>query len=120
MPSLGLKEEEIDAVARYLLKNAGEKMPPGKPAAALPAVERGKAVFETVCAGCHRFETRLVGPPFHEVVPKYGGNVEQLKGFIRNPVKVNPGYPAMPMLGLKEEEIDAVAHYLLTKVKRGG
>jgi cytochrome c551/c552 len=120
MPSLGLKEEEVDAVARYLLKNAGEEMPPGKPAAVLPAVERGKAVFETVCAGCHRFETRLVGPPFHEVVPKYGGNVEQLKGFIRNPVKVNPGYPAMPMLGLKEEEIDAVAHYLLTKVKRGG
>jgi cytochrome c len=53
-------------------------------------------------------------------VPKYQGDVEKLKRFIGNPVKVNPGYPAMPNLGLKEEEIDAVARYLLEKVKGGG
>jgi cytochrome c551/c552 len=121
MPHLGLKEEEIDAVARYLLGGMGEKIPPGKPvAAAPPGAEKGKAIFETVCAGCHRFDTRLVGPPFNEVVPKYKGDVEKLKRFIGNPVKVDPGYPSMPNLGLKEEEIDAVARYLLEKVKGGG
>jgi len=120
MPSLGLKEGEIDAVARYVLKSAGKGKPPEKPAAALPAVERGKAVFETVCSACHRFETRLVGPPFNEVVPKYKGNVERLKDFVRNPAKTNPGYPSMPKLGLKEEEIDAVARYLLKSVEKGG
>jgi len=120
MPHLGLKEEEVDAVARYLLTSVGKESLPEKPAAAMPAEEKGKAVFETVCSSCHRFDTRLVGPPFNEVVPKYAGNVEGLKRFIRNPVKTNAGYPAMPMLGLKEEEIDAVARYLLAKVKGGG
>jgi cytochrome c len=121
MPHLGLKEEEVDAVARYLLVRMGEKIPPEKPVAAEPTgAEKGKAIFESVCMGCHRFDSRLVGPPLNEVVPKYQGDVEKLKRFIGNPVKVNPGYPTMPNLGLKEEEIDAVARYLLEKVKGGG
>lgn len=120
MPMLGLREEEVEAVARYLLGSIGEKPPPGAPPPpATATLEKGKAVFETVCTGCHRFETRVVGPPFNEVVPNYKGTVEGLKSFIRNPVKKNPGYPAMPKLGLKEEEIDAVARYLLTHVEKG-
>ncbi|MBK5094339.1 MAG: hypothetical protein JJE32_01535, partial [Deltaproteobacteria bacterium] len=63
---------------------------------------------------------RVVGPPLNEVVPKYAGDVEKLKGFIRNPVKVNPDLPSMPNLGLPEEEIDAVARYLIGRVKPGG
>ena len=84
------------------------------------AEEQGKAVFETKCAGCHRFDIKVVGPPLGEVVPKYGGDVEKLKGFLRNPVKVNPDYPPMPKLGLPEEEIDAVSRYLIGQVSRGG
>lgn len=89
-------------------------------ATARAPAESGKAVYEKVCAGCHRFDIRVVGPPFNEVVPKYAGDVEKLKGFIRNPVKVNPDYPSMPDLGLPEEEIDAVAGYLAGQVKGGG
>jgi cytochrome c551/c552 len=121
MPMLGLEEEEVEAVARYLLGSIGEKQPPKAPASpATAALETGKGVFDTVCKGCHRFDARVVGPPLNEVVPKYKGNVEDLKGFIRNPVKKNPGYPTMPKLGLKEEEIDAVARYLLMRVEKGG
>ena len=121
MPHLGLNEEEVDSVARYLMVRTGEKIPPGKPAAAEPqGAGKGKTIFDTVCAGCHRFDIRLVGPPFNEVVPKYHGDVEKLKRFIGNPVKVDPEYPTMPNLGLKEEEVDAVARYLVDKVKGGG
>lgn len=84
------------------------------------AEDRGKAVFESVCAGCHRFDMKVVGPPLGEVVPKYGGDVEKLKDFLRNPGKVNPDYPSMPKLGLPEEEIDAVARYLIDRISRGG
>ncbi len=92
-----------------------------KPAAAARvAGDAGKVVFEKNCAGCHRFDIRVVGPPLNEVVPKYAGDAEKLKGFIRNPVKVNPDLPSMPRLGLPEEEIDAVARYLIEKVKAGG
>ncbi len=75
----------------------------------------GETVFHKVCSACHRFDSRLVGPPYNDVVPKYRGRIEALKSFIRNPVKRNPGYPAMPKLGLKEKEINAVAHFLLEK-----
>jgi len=92
-----------------------------KPAAAdRVAGDAGKVVFEKSCAGCHRFDIRVVGPPLNEVVPKYAGDAEKLKGFIRNPVKVNPDLPSMPRLGLPEEEIDAVARYLIEKAKAGG
>jgi cytochrome c551/c552 len=121
MPILGLKEDEIEAVAGYLFGLMGEKpiaKAPVSPAAA--ALEKGKTVFDSVCSGCHRFDTRVVGPPLNDVVPNYNGNVEWLKNFIRNPVKKDPGYPEMPKLGLKEEEIDAVARYLLSQAGKGG
>jgi cytochrome c551/c552 len=86
------------------------------PAAGEPAeAADGKAVFQRLCTACHRFEERLVGPPLQSVLPKYRGNVEELKAFIRNPSKQDPAYPAMPKLPLREAEIDAVARYLLER-----
>ena len=82
-------------------------------------LEKGKKVFDTVCSVCHRFDSKVIGPPLNEVVPKYKGDVAKLKGFIRNPVKVNPALPAMPKPAIKEDEVDAVARYLLSMVKGG-
>ncbi|HEX8043394.1 cytochrome c [Candidatus Deferrimicrobium sp.] len=91
-----------------------------KPAAGEDAaLEKGKKVYDTVCSVCHRFDVKIVGPPYNDVVPKYKGNVEKLKAFIRNPVKVNPSFPAMPKPAIKEDEIDAVARYLLFTAKGG-
>jgi cytochrome c len=106
--------------ARAVEAEHAKEAPRKEPAAAgKEAAEPGKAVYEKVCAGCHQFDIRVVGPPLSEVVPKYAGDVEKLKGFIRNPAKVNPDYPSMPNLGLPEEEIDAVAKYLIDRVKGG-
>jgi cytochrome c len=92
----------------------------GKPAAGdAVALEKGKKVFDTVCSVCHRFDAKVVGPPLNEVVPKYKGDVKKLKAFIANPVKVNPAFPAMPKPAIQEDEADAVARYLLSKVKGG-
>lgn len=111
-----LKMQEPAAEAKPA-PEAPRKEPAG---AGTPAEERGKTVFETKCAGCHRFDARVVGPPLLEAVPKYGGDVEKLKGFLRKPVKVDPDYPPMPDPGLPEEEIDAVSRYLIGRVSRGG
>jgi cytochrome c551/c552 len=101
-------------------EKAGKDGKAGKPAAADAAVlEKGKKVFDAVCSVCHRFDSQVVGPPLNSVVPKYKGDVAKLKGFIRNPVKVNPALPAMPKPAIKEDEVDAVARYLLSKVKGG-
>jgi cytochrome c551/c552 len=97
----------------------GEKAAEAPAAGDAAAMEKGKKVFDTVCSVCHRFDSKIVGPPLNDVVPKYKGDVEKLKAFIRNPVKVNPSFPAMPKPAIKEDEVDAVARYLLSNVKGG-
>jgi cytochrome c len=77
----------------------------------------GKEIFDAKCSACHKFDTKLVGPPYKETLPKYNDNVKKLAAFIYNPIKVNPDYPAMPNQGLKPKEAEAVAQYILTHVK---
>jgi cytochrome c len=60
---------------------------------------------------CHRFEEKLVGPALATVLPKY--NVESLKAYILNPVKVDPAFPPMPNPGLTPAQAAAVAAYEL-------
>lgn len=77
---------------------------------------RGEEVLNNVCRACHAWDRRVVGPAYNDVMPKYVGQLDALKEYIRNPVKVNPDYPPMPNLGLSEPDIDAVSHYLLSQV----
>ena len=80
----------------------------------------GKEIYDVRCASCHKFDQKLVGPAHLDVLPKYEGKEAQLIAFIRNPVKVDPAYPPMPNPGLKPQEAEAVAKYLLeeyTKLK---
>jgi len=76
----------------------------------------GEKIFNEKCIACHKFDVKLVGPPYQETVPKYSGDVKKLAAFIYNPQKINPDYPAMPNQGLKQKEADAVAKYIMDKV----
>jgi len=71
----------------------------------------GQEIYEIRCASCHRFDQKLVGPPYDSTLPKYEGKIDQLVSFILNPVKVDPAYPPMPNPGLKPNEAKAVADY---------
>jgi cytochrome c len=77
------------------------------------AVISGKEIYDVRCASCHRFDRKLVGPAYFDVLPQFVGKQAQLVAFIRNPVKVNPAFPPMPNPGLKPQEAEAVAKYLL-------
>ena len=70
-------------------------------------------IYQVKCASCHKWDQKLVGPAHLDVLPKYAGKEAQLVAFIRNPVKVDPAYPPMPNPGLKPNEADAIAKYLL-------
>lgn len=74
---------------------------------------KGESVYKRVCSTCHRFDQKIVGPPYVTVLPKYEQDIQQLIAFISNPKKVNPDYPPMPNQGLKITEAEAVAGYLL-------
>lgn len=75
-------------------------------------------IYNQKCVACHKFDTKLVGPPYKETVPKYNGDVKKLAEYIFNPVKINPDYPAMPNQGLKKKEAEAMAQWLMEKVKK--
>ncbi len=76
----------------------------------------GEEIFTRICSACHKFDSKLVGPPYKETVPKYNGDIKKLSGFILNPTKMSPDYPPMPNPGLKPKEADAVAQYLIDQV----
>jgi len=75
----------------------------------------GAEIYKVRCESCHRFDQKLIGPAHKDVLPKYVGKEAQLVAFIRNPVKVNPEFPPMPNPGLKPNEAEAVAKYLLER-----
>jgi cytochrome c len=83
-----------------------------------PTAASGEMIFKTKCSACHRFDQKLVGPPYKETLPKYGGDVAKLAAFVYNPVKVNPAYPSMPNQGLKPAEAKAIAKWILEQVKK--
>jgi cytochrome c len=78
----------------------------------------GADIYNGRCIACHSFDHRVVGPPYNETLPQYAGKKADLVKFILNPVKKNPAYPAMPNQGLKPNEAEAVADWLLQNYKK--
>ncbi len=76
----------------------------------------GEEIYTRICSACHKFDVKLVGPPYNQTIPTFNGDIKKLSAFIQNPYKVFPDYPPMPSPGLKPKEADAVAQYLIEKV----
>lgn len=74
-------------------------------------------IFNQKCFACHKFDEKFVGPAYKETVPKYNGDAVKLAEYIYNPVKINPEYTVMPSQGLKREEAEALAKWLIEKTK---
>lgn len=83
----------------------------------LPTVQAkqvsGEHIYKTICSSCHRFNTKLVGPPYNMVLPGYEGKMAQLEHFIDNPTNVLKGYPPMPKQNLNSAQVHAVAEYIM-------
>ncbi len=77
----------------------------------------GEDIYNAKCIACHRFDAKLVGPAYNDVLPKYDEKREELVDFILNPRKVNPEFIAMPNQGLKPKEAEAIAEYIVNIYK---
>jgi mono/diheme cytochrome c family protein len=120
-----LGRENVDREATYHLAASGAATIAARAGAPQTAsldraslIQMGQGVFQKLCSACHRFDQRLVGPALYSALPKYRNEIEELKGYIRSPYKIRPDYPAMPKLGLKEQDIEAVATYLLEELAK--
>ena len=95
------------------LKTANYLLPP-VPARVIQPEERGKIAYLGVCAGCHTYTGRMIGPPVQVIQALYMDNPEGLAEYIANPVKKREDYPEMPPQDYLDEETRlAVAEYML-------
>ena len=76
----------------------------------------GEKIYSEKCIACHKFDVKLVGPPYKETIPKYSGDLKKVSRFYLQSRKINPSYPAMPNQGLKMKEAEAVAKYIIDNV----
>ena len=75
-------------------------------------------IYNTKCIACHKFDQKVVGPPYQQSVPKYNGDVNKLAEYIYNPQKIDPAFPPMPNQGLKKKEAQAIAKWLIDQVNK--
>lgn len=76
--------------------------------------ELGPRLYSGVCAGCHAYNVRMIGPPTQIIQAMYADNPQGIADYIANPVKKRDDFPAMPSQGhLNEAQRLAVAKYML-------
>jgi parallel beta-helix repeat protein len=75
---------------------------------------KGEMVYASVCAGCHAYGIRAIGPPITEIQKKYAENPKGIADYAMSPSKVRDGYPLMPsQQHLGQDKLAAAAKYLL-------
>ena len=75
-------------------------------------------IYNAKCIACHKFDQKVVGPPYQQTIPKYNGDVNKLSEYIFNPQKIDPAFPPMPNQGLKKKEAQAVAKWLIDQINK--
>ena len=92
----------------------GNYLLPPVPARVIKSEDRGKIAYLGVCAGCHTYTGRMIGPPVQIIQALYMDNPEGLAEYIASPTKKRDDYPEMPPQNYLDEETRlAVAKYML-------
>ncbi|MBM1106531.1 right-handed parallel beta-helix repeat-containing protein [Aurantibacter crassamenti] len=77
--------------------------------------ELGELTYYGVCAGCHAFGTRLIGPPTEIIQAIHNDNPQGIVDYITKPKNLRDDYPEMPPQDyLSNEAKMAVAEYILS------
>ncbi len=84
------------------------------PARSVSKEEIGELTYYGVCAGCHAFGTRLIGPPTEIIQAIHNGNPQGIVDYINNPKNLREDYPEMPPQDYLDDSAKmAVAEYIL-------
>ena len=79
---------------------------------------KGKILYNGICAGCHAYNARMIGPPTQIIQAMYAGNAQGIAEYIAKPLKKRDDFPPMPPQGhLNPDMRRAVAEYMLSVKK---
>ena len=95
------------AMTTYLLDEPAERRE-------ITAGDMGKRAYYGVCAGCHSYNIKMVGPPTQVIQALYMDNPQGIVDYITSPVKKRDDYPEMPPQNYLSEEVRmAAAEFML-------
>ena len=89
-------------------------LPEPVPARSMEDVDKGRLVYYGVCAGCHAYSSRMIGPPTQIIQALYMDNPQGIAEYAAKPVRKRQDYPEMPPQGhLDQESLLAAAEFML-------
>jgi mono/diheme cytochrome c family protein len=98
-------------VTTYLLDAPAERR-------VIAAEDMGKRAYYGICAGCHAYNIKMIGPPTQVIQALYMDNPQGIVDYITNPVKKRDDYPEMPPQNYLSEEVRmAAAEFMLQVTK---
>jgi parallel beta-helix repeat protein len=79
------------------------------------SADKGKNLYNGICAGCHAYNARMIGPPTQVIQALYASNPQGIADYIAKPTKKREDFPPMPGQGhLSPEMRKTVAEYMLS------
>jgi parallel beta-helix repeat protein len=100
-----------NTIGNYLL-------PPVDPRPRSTPEEKAKITYMAICAGCHTYTGRMIGPPVKVIQALYMDDPQGIVDYITNPVKKRDDYPEMPPQNYLDEETRmAVSKYMLGRTR---
>ena len=89
-------------------------LPDGAPPRSTDGEDKAKLLYRGICAGCHGYDVRMIGPATVTIQALYGEDAQALADYIANPVKKRFDYPEMPPQNHLSKELRLeVANYML-------
>jgi parallel beta-helix repeat protein len=98
-------------VTTYLLDERAERRE-------IAAEDMGKRAYYGVCAGCHSYSIKMIGPPTQIIQALYADNPQGIVDYITSPTRKRDDYPEMPPQNYLSEEVRmAAAEFMLQVTK---
>ena len=91
---------------------------PAAPRVITVDADGAKLVYQGICAGCHTYNIRMIGPPVMAIKAQYGSDATAIAEYIAAPEKKRPDFPTMPPQDHISEAMRLeVAKYMLALTK---
>lgn len=89
-------------------------LPEGAPPRSTDGEDKAELLYRGICAGCHGYDVRMIGPATVTIQALYGDDAQALADYIAAPTHKRPDYPEMPPQGHLSGDLRlAVARYML-------
>ncbi len=69
---------------------------PATPRVITVDADGAKLVYQGICAGCHTYNIRMIGPPVMAIKAQYGEDASAIAQYIAAPERKRPDFPTMP------------------------